>query len=222
MIRLILTISVIAICITGCKDSKIMKSNTAKQVSAESSVVPIFESPEKSPQILAESANALIGMGEEKAVKLLKKYAKTQKDYDHPYALKVAWMCKLIFTPKTDKPLRPPSYGALSLPRISMPLKEWPLYPLVLTDGVIFILGDGYSLFGQAEPPLSYINYCLKNGSFKQTKYKVPTTEETEVALEKLFASERWKNIKWSHSEKNLEYTYSESWQKDKMKRQIK
>ncbi|MCM8539233.1 MAG: hypothetical protein NE328_03090 [Lentisphaeraceae bacterium] len=168
------------------------QSSTTKLSLNEPVLLPIFSSKEVSPTILAESVNALIDMGEEKAVSYILENVKARD--------RGAWLCKLLFQSSESNPLRGPGYGSLSLPRSFQPLDTWRYYPLVMSEGVIFVLGHQYWLRGLPEYFENYLEYCRKEGVFMTEKYKIPTEPEQKKAVLSLFKSERWKGIDWDDS----------------------
>src|SRR5262245_17297852 len=84
------------------------------------------------PDVLARSANELIALGEDKAVKLLIESSGEMEPEPTTGIDKnerVGWLCRLVFEPKNDEPLRPPRFGRLSLPYESMRISDWPQFP---------------------------------------------------------------------------------------------
>jgi hypothetical protein len=168
---------------------------------------------EFSPLMLAQSANALIAMGEEKAVDLLQSSIRdfeTDLSFGFSTNERIGWLCRLIFESKSDKPLRAPYFGSLSLPRKSMPTSEWRKYPLAVSKGTVFVLADGYAIVGTPEDPLEYIRYCQRAGQFRKRHYPIPSRTEAEQALSALITSSRWRKIRWHHRGPGSEYRYSE------------
>ncbi|MFA6289707.1 MAG: hypothetical protein WC661_20180 [Opitutaceae bacterium] len=154
---------------------------------------------------LAEAGNRFIALGEEDAVGALMLLCKDSKneygvDIDSKTREQIGWMCRLLFTPKAGATLRPPGFGGLSLPNNTMNRSDWPFYPLAESDGVFFVLADGYFLAGVAEDPRKYIRYCQSEGKFRSEPLVVPTEETAAKALDALLRSEIWKKIKWTDS----------------------
>ena len=115
-----------------------------------------------------------------------------------------------FYETKDGKPLRPPGFGGLSLPRNSMPLQNWPLYPIAKTGNTYVVLSEGYSLAGQAEPVSNYLDYCKSNGTFLKQKVAVPNRQAAITDVSNLRKSARWTSIKWSDSGPGFSYTMSE------------
>jgi hypothetical protein len=163
---------------------------------------------------LAAAVNHYIELGEEAAVKELSELAPDHDSGAKGFTLpeRVSWVCRILFQPKGDKPLREPRYGAVLLPYLSMPQSKWPLYPLAASGDSFFVLSEGYSRTGRAEDPKKYLAYCRAKGTFRKIAVPVPTREQAlkEVAL--LHESGAWKAIKWQDSGKGSTYTISEAW----------
>ncbi len=164
---------------------------------------------------LAEAANYYISLGEKRAIEELKALEER-----HTAAIgsevdaseRIGWICRMIFKGKGDKPLRPPGYGGLWLPYLTMPLERWPLYPIAESEGVFFVLSEGYRLSGVAERASDYIDYCSSNASFRLDEVKIPTRSEAIAAFNILKDSERWKVIKWKDEGPGSKYTMREEW----------
>jgi len=179
-------------------------------------VVPeLFTKKQFNAAILAQAANHYIGMGEAEAIKALKALEK-----DHSKAIdrgfhtneRIGWICRIVFQGTNGKPLRQPMYGGLSLPYLTMPLERWPLYPVAESDGVFFVLSEGYMLAGVAERASDYIAYCSANGDFRKTKVKKPSRNEAVSAFDALKKSNQWTMIKWKDEGPGTKYTMSEEW----------
>ncbi|GAA5496410.1 hypothetical protein Rhal01_02593 [Rubritalea halochordaticola] len=174
----------------------------------------LFKKKEYNCATIAKAANYYISLGEEQAVKELKQLENNEPDLSidgFSNNTRIGWVCRIVFQPSKNEPLRPPAYGGLHLPRHTMPLKRWPHYPLAESDGVYFVLADGYILAGVAERASAYIDYCRRHGKFRKDKVKVPTRAEATTALQSLIQSKRWKAIKWKDQAHGSQYTYDEN-----------
>src|SRR4051794_22723937 len=129
-------------------------------------------------------------------------------------------MCRILYEPKGEKPLRQPLFGALSLPYRTMPLERWPHYPLVLSGDTYFVLGDGYRLGGVPESVDEYLSYCQKEGTFRIRAVVVPSRAQALKDFRALTESERWKVIKWTDWRGDTGYTIPESWTLEALKAQ--
>ncbi|CAM3192017.1 hypothetical protein [Rariglobus hedericola] len=154
----------------------------------------------------AEVANQFISLGEKEAVaKLLYLCKDSKSEYGHDIDSKtreqIGWICRLVFRAKANSALRPPRFGGLNLPFNTMKYSDWPIYPLAESNGVYFLLADGYSLAGVAEDPRKYIIYCQAEGIFRTDYLIVPSEADAGSALDLLLQKEVWMKIKWKDSE---------------------
>ncbi|MBC7815461.1 MAG: hypothetical protein IAG10_01020 [Planctomycetaceae bacterium] len=167
---------------------------------------------------LAEAVNHYVSLGEEAAVRELTDIAPNHdfkrdelaEGFSRPE--RVGWVCRILFQPKREQPLRPPLYGALSLPHKTMPLSSWPLYPIAASGNSFFVLDEGYSLAGRAEEPRHYLEYCRAEGVFRKTSVPIPTRAEAQKDVLMLRRSPEWRAIKWKDRGEGFSYTISEEW----------
>jgi hypothetical protein len=162
----------------------------------------------------AQAVNHFVALGEEAAVQELHGLTTDYvTDFDRGFSAKerVAWMCRILFEAKSES-LRPPGFGALSLPYHTMPSKSWPLYPVALSGSTYFVLSEGYSLGGEAEDPKLYIDYCRLAGVFRKKPITVPTKAQALADASALRQSTAWQTIKWKDSGENWSYTMDEGW----------
>ena len=156
---------------------------------------------------IALTANKFIALGEEGAVKELERLCETTKENRDPFyewelSKQVSTICRVIFKPKEGAPMRGPYLGlAMNIPHQNMKPEDWPLFPLAESDGVYFLLADGYSLNGVAETARQYLDYCRSAGVFRTTPVIIPTEETARRALDNLIASAAWKKLKWRDSQ---------------------
>ena len=163
---------------------------------------------------MLQCANRLIVSGEKAVVERLSYAARTydqggqqQSELD----LKVALLCKLIYTSDHKPPLRPPAFGApTNLPYHSMPITKWPYFPLAMSNEVPFLLISGYELAGHPEGVYDYLLYCKENGIFRTTLFKIPSDQDVKQALQGLIRSERWQSLRWKDSGQNWSYDLHE------------
>lgn len=153
----------------------------------------IFEKKEVTPALLAKAVNHFVAQGEDASVKELKQLA-SKGDCEE----EIGWVCRILFQPKGNEPLRDPGYGGLFLPYNSMPLKNWPVFPLVKSGDSYFVLAQGRNLAGLAETSSQYIHYCQTNGVFLKTSVHIPSREKAITEAKELRNSSAWKAIKWT------------------------
>jgi hypothetical protein len=208
---------IIAFACGGCTAINSLPVKTVSQpvVQLGEEVPQIFKVREFNCATLAEAANYYIALGEAEAIQELKALEEDfgeSMDRGFYQNGRIGWVCRIIFKGKSGKPLRPPLYGGLLLPRLTMPLERWPLYPVAESDGVFFVLSEGYMLAGVAEQASDYIDYCSATGSFRKTKVEVPTQDEAVKAFNSFKKAKRWTMIKWKDEGPGTKYTMSEDW----------
>lgn len=170
----------------------------------------------------AGEANKVMAVGRGRAETYLMAEALKPRENGADRNTRTCMMLRLVFDPRDPlKPLRPPMLGGLPLPSKSMPLSDWPDFPMVDVGGVPFLLSESYMLGGQAEPASDYYQYCLKNGRFRTLPHKVATKEEANQALANLYASDRWKKIQWKYESPAETYSYSPRFVTDMLKLQV-
>ena len=189
-------------------------------ISATRAEVPqLFRERSFNAAILAEAVNHFVALGEEASVRELDELAPGsdhQADFKNGFshAERVGWVCRILFQPKGDKALRPPAYGGLRLPHLSMPFASWPLYPVAASGDSFFVISEGYSLSGEAQDPKDYLRYCRSEGVFRKRPVPVPTHAQALKDVLALRESQAWTAIKWKDSDPGTSYTMSEeaSW----------
>ncbi len=169
--------------------------------------------------MLAQAVNHYVTLGEDAAAKELESL--TSEDWTEEWFKKkrgfsfnerVGWICRIVFEPKGKEPLRAPLFGAHHLPWNSMPLTNWPLYPVAVSGSTYFVLSEGYMLAGVAEDPKDYLKYCRANGKFRKEAVPIPSRIQALKDLEKLRQSKAWKAIKWEEKGEGFSYFFDEDW----------
>ncbi|MEQ1936413.1 MAG: hypothetical protein ABL962_21370 [Fimbriimonadaceae bacterium] len=155
----------------------------------------------------AMAANYYIKLGETRGIQSLFKDASKHNEVFGQY-YRAAHLCRILFEPKGKNPLRMPYFGGLGLPYETMPLSRWPEFPMVTHNGSWFILAEGYTLRGHAEPFDQYVAYCRAEGRYRTKPINVPSVAESKAAVESLITSPRWKAIKWSHKDAGTSYEF--------------
>lgn len=174
------------------------------------------------PDKVLRVANFLIGLGEEKAYELLAAEAK-KKDQFWDHNIQIAILSTLLWRNEETHPLRRMGLGgATNLPEHSMLEKDWPLFPLCFSEGVPFLLERSYIVAGHFEAGLDYLGYCRRNGIFRQQSYPIPTRDAAEQALAVLFASEKWRSLKWEDSGEGWSYKMDEDLVKTELQAQVR
>ncbi len=173
----------------------------------------LFKQKSYTAAALAEAVNHFVALGEEAAVQELRGLLSDRTtDLKHGYSHteRVGWMCRILFEPKADEPLRPPGFGTSHLPHRTMPLKSWPLFPVALSGSTYFVMSDGYTRFGVPEDAKDYLAYCRQTGVFRKTPVPVPSRTQALKDAAALKQSKLWQVIKWKDSGEGWSYTMDE------------
>jgi hypothetical protein len=183
---------------------------------------------------LAEAANHFIDIGEQATFHELETFiavdsARTNNPPSRGYSVdeRIAWIFRIIYVPedpipmrvaKTGAwipgiiiPLRAPNFGWLQIPEASMPVENWPLYPLALSGSTYVVLKETYTPKGVPETISHYMEYCKDNGVFRKTPVIVPTREQAMKDTELLRQSTVWKAIKWLNRD-GISFPYGQDW----------
>lgn len=168
---------------------------------------------------LAEAVNHYVALGEAGTFKELDAFmaedaTHTNWLFNRGYNVneRIAWIFRILYTPKqttlrvpktgevirgTVEPLRAPEFGTLSIPERTMPLENWPLYPVALSGSTYVVLKERYAPKGVPETVQHYMAYCKDNGIFRTTPVPVPTREQALKDVQQLKQSAAWKAIEW-------------------------
>jgi hypothetical protein len=139
------------------------------------------------------AAVALQGMGRERAVEHLRAWA--AKGDDDRFIV----LCRMLFTARPGGEFRRPLLGAAlfvggdMLQATDSEYKNWPLEPIELVDGVPLLVTRGYALGGRAEPPSSYLAYCVKHCDWSTFRFRAKSPAQKAAALKKLMSQEKVK-----------------------------
>jgi hypothetical protein len=183
---------------------------------SQAEVPQLFRDHSFTAAILAQAANHFVALGETAATREL-----TALVSDHDFKRdnigkgfsvpeRVGWVCRILFQPKANQPLRPPMYGGLGLPFNTMPPTRWPLYPVAASGHSFFVLSEGYMLAGLPEDPKRYLAYCRAEGTFREQRIPVPTRAEAQKDVSALRQSPAWKAIKWKDRGQGFSYAMNE------------
>jgi hypothetical protein len=134
-----------------------------------------------------DAAVMLHASGKDKACAALLKLAQ-DREHDH----QVIVLCRMLFVAKDKGEFRRPLIGAAHF-LADTDYADWPLEPIELVDGVSFLITEGYTLAGRAEPAESYLKYCIENCAWNTALFKRQTEQQKRKALDKLLASPKWK-----------------------------
>ena len=175
----------------------------------------IFQEKDFSAAIVAEAVNHFVQAGENASVRELEALAVDRPIHDRKNGFsineRIGWMCRVLFIAKPGEHLRPPRFGGLSLPYLTMPFDRWPLFPVAHSGSTYFVLDEGYKVVGLPENTKAYIQYCRENGVFRKERVPVPTRAQAIKDAASLRESDRWKMIKWSENTPGRSFTMDES-----------
>ena len=110
-------------------------------------------------------------------------------------------LCRMLFQARRKSEFRAPyrgsgwllgcdgHFGAFNLPE-----ERWPLYPLVVVDGVPFLVvrTGGWEGMGMPETSEKYLDYCLGECDWCKTQYHVRSAREKQHALRRLVSLKAW------------------------------
>jgi hypothetical protein len=131
------------------------------------------------------AAEALQAAGKDKAFELLRELA--TKDDDWPHTRTVV-LCRMLFKAKEGSEFRRARMGGPTL--ISgTEIRDWPLEPIAVVEGVPFLLARAYLLAGTSEKPSDYVEYCVQNCDWNDFKFKPVSKSELREALNTLLSS---------------------------------
>ncbi len=177
---------------------------------------PVPTSTRFDPVALTEAVNRLHSLGKTEALRVLKVYydLAAERD-DHMIGLpnrpplprnelrfkydldeqRIFLILRLLFVPKDATTSKMPHMiiGSPGPPFDKSFLYEWPLFPLVLVNGIPFLMIEGYMLAGVAESPLVHLEYCNKECVLRSEPLG-PLTNAVG-AVKQLVESESWKNL---------------------------
>ncbi len=79
-------------------------------------------------------------------------------------------LCRMLFEAKEKGEFRRPMIGGAHFLG-STTYDDWPLEPITIFQGMPILVVTGYVLAGHPEPPGGYVEYCLKECRWKDTKF---------------------------------------------------
>jgi len=129
----------------------------------------------------------LQALGKPKAIQQLEQWAKSQK-----YEDQVVILCRILFVARKGKVFRRPGLGGANF-HGGTNYKDWTNEPVALHGGIPILITYGYSLYGQAEPSSTYLEYCQKSCDWNKTKYKILTQKEIRIKIGDFVSSTKWK-----------------------------
>ena len=157
------------------------------------------------PADFAEAVNYYVALGPKPTAQELTALANEHK-------LEVSFLCRVLYQPKGNQPLRPPFFGDLVFLPQNMADAEWPLWPVVASGRSFFVLDSRYILAGVPEEPREYVAYCRQHGVFRRESVPVPTRTEARRDADTLRRSPAWRKLRWSKASSPSTDSTTEPW----------
>ncbi|WP_397569330.1 hypothetical protein [Schlesneria sp. T3-172] len=134
------------------------------------------------------AAVKLQAMGKNKAVRILRVAASDPEQSENS----VFVLCRMLFVSKNERIFRAPMIGT---PELLGGTRhgDWPNSPIDIVDGIPVVIVRGYTLFGCAESPDAYLEYCLDECEWSRFEFRARSPAVKSKALQTLLASPKWK-----------------------------
>jgi hypothetical protein len=107
---------------------------------------------------------------------------------DPKRASEVFPVCRMLFDAKPRGEFRRPRIGGASFVD-GRDYADWPLEPITIFEGMPILIVSGYMLGGFPEQPEWYVNYCLNECVWRDTKYEPVALEKRKQIVEKFIAA---------------------------------
>ncbi len=171
---------------------------------AHAEVPKLFSQKSFTSDNLAEAVNRYVAIGEAATIKEFQQLSAQESSTSEAFSgngfnvdERISWVCRILYEPRGNSPLRAPKFGVLALPEKTMPIRKWPLYPVAFSGSTYFVLKQGYTPSGTPETLTHYLAYCKGNGVFRATPVEVPTQEQAKIDAANLRQSLAWQAIEW-------------------------
>ena len=157
----------------------------------------LFTQKEFDAAELAKAINYFVERGEEQSILELINLSTDRTDFSNGFDVneRIGWVCRILFKADKGETLRPPGYGTLTLPFNTKTASDWPIFPVAKAGDAFIVLSQGYSVSGCPESPREYIDYCQKNGCFRQEKVVILDRQTAISDINCLRKSKRWGNF---------------------------
>jgi hypothetical protein len=140
-----------------------------------------------------DAARSLQALGKDKACALLNELAEKELADKHGWPfLRTVTLCRMLFRAKPKDTFYSAGIGAWLFVG-KRDSDDWPLEPIVIVDGIPFLVACGAVLGGMPELPTSYVQYCVKDCDWNDLKFKAKTKDEKRKALDSLLSSPQLK-----------------------------
>jgi hypothetical protein len=156
--------------------------------------LPGFVGLRHNPVLLIRAVNRAHAMGREKALAALKLYCERAVQEPDLIADNAILVARVLFSRRAG-PLRDYQLG-LGRPDIDPPADPatFLLFPLQIQRDIPLLLIGGYTLGGEAEPPLSYIDWCARECDFRAAP--LHPSDDPLQAVDEFLADPAWMNLR--------------------------
>lgn len=128
-------------------------------------------------------AKLLQDRGEGASIKQLRSWAKSRKHDEQ-----VIILCRMLFDVGAAINFRAPRLGA----PMAFGGKDWPLVPITIHEDVPILITRGYLLAGVAESGSRYLEFCVSNLRWSETKFLPKSEEELERIVGQWLSETEW------------------------------
>jgi hypothetical protein len=134
------------------------------------------------------AAVKLQALGKNKAIHILRIAALDPEQAE----TSIVVLCRMLFISKDEDDFRAPMLGGPHFLGGSRHA-DWPNSPIEIVDGVPFVIVRGYTLYGYAEPPTAYLEYCIKECDWSRFEFKARSQAAKSKAVQTLLESPKWR-----------------------------
>jgi len=182
---LLFALLLVGLCATGSISCKKLETDSVSMDKAPNIAGEYYKCDD-----MVRVVNILRHFGKEKSIDIMKNYISNFKSPNDVQAEKVLFICRLLFV--NPNGWAPPRLGMTS-PRVNFDIaKKYSTFPIILSDGVPFLVLKGYESDGfSSDTPEKCLNLCEKlsliPNDFPQRQYK--------EAAQKLIDDEMFKQL---------------------------
>ncbi|MDR3459277.1 MAG: hypothetical protein P4N60_17750 [Verrucomicrobiae bacterium] len=150
-----------------------------------------------------KTAERLQAMGQAAACdKLLQLALASDVQRWHDDAQKISVLCRMLFVKQRGGNLDGPALG-LPMWINGTSIKDWPLEPIEIVDGVPFAITYQWQAYGAPTRPNQYLLYCMANCEWSDYKFTPKTEQQKKEAMAKIIVSPKW-SVPLNKSEKDF------------------
>jgi len=138
--------------------------------------IPAIYGDDYRTEDLVKVVNYLRSLGKEKAIHELREFVKRTNSKGDGKRNGVFLVCRCLFA--NPEGWVPPNIGREFPPLADESIEKWPYFPLAFSDGVPFLITQGYSLGGRGEQSERLLDAC---GKLQLVRKDLPTTGYDEA-----------------------------------------